>query len=434
MGKKSLAGLTLLGACFAGAVPAQELTLHEGCVVNILNRTVAVGPDGRFTLQNVPSFMGRIRARATCSQDGETVSGQTDYFVVVENDTVEVGGFRVIVEDPVPTSLTIQPQSPILVIGTDTTVPLSVTANFKDGSAKDITAVASGTNYQPANPAIVTVNDEGVLQGHAVGSTLLTVRNNGVIAVATANVVGVEDSDLDGIPDDVELFNDLDPDDPSDAYEDHDRDGLTALDEFLAGTDIREADTDGDGLQDGEELKAGEDGYITNPLLADTDNDGLPDFAEVFAGTDPTDPTDFNIAALLADLTLTPANPVIVYNSVFTEASLQMEVTGLLTTGSEVDLTSTDRGTTYQSSDLTVFSFGGRDGELFAGQEGSATLTVANSGIEKQATVVVRQFDPTALSFVDIPGYANNVDVEGDYAYVAAGSRGLQVVSVADPA
>ena len=39
---------------------------------------------------------------------------------------------------------------------------------------------------------------------------------------------------------------------------------------------------------------------------------------------------------------------------------------------------------------------------------------------------------PTALSYVRIPGFANNVDVNGNYAYVAAGSAGLQVVDVSD--
>ncbi|MEJ7712733.1 MAG: hypothetical protein WKF84_23510 [Pyrinomonadaceae bacterium] len=46
--------------------------------------------------------------------------------------------------------------------------------------------------------------------------------------------------------------------------------------------------------------------------------------------------------------------------------------------------------------------------------------------------MAVTSFTPRALSFVSIPGYANNVDVSGDYAYVAAGSSGLQVVSVID--
>ena len=42
-------------------------------------------------------------------------------------------------------------------------------------------------------------------------------------------------------------------------------------------------------------------------------------------------------------------------------------------------------------------------------------------------------FTPTALSSLAIPGYANNVDVSGNFAFVAAGAAGLQVVNVANP-
>ena len=49
------------------------------------------------------------------------------------------------------------------------------------------------------------------------------------------------------------------------------------------GTSPLEADTDGDGLDDGQELAIG-----TDPLSADTDGDGIGDWAEVAAGTDPT--------------------------------------------------------------------------------------------------------------------------------------------------
>ena len=42
--------------------------LDESCVVNILNRTVQVGKNGGWSVPNLPSNMGRIRARATCIQ------------------------------------------------------------------------------------------------------------------------------------------------------------------------------------------------------------------------------------------------------------------------------------------------------------------------------------------------------------------------------
>jgi hypothetical protein len=56
--------------------------------------------------------------------------------------------------------------------------------------------------------------------------------------------------DNDGIPDSYELANGLDPVNALDALLDFDSDGLSNYDEFRLGTDIRNADTDGDGLAD----------------------------------------------------------------------------------------------------------------------------------------------------------------------------------------
>lgn len=58
---------------------------------------------------------------------------------------------------------------------------------------------------------------------------------------------------------------------------DPDLDGLTNGEERELGTDGQVADTDGDGLNDGDEFKK----YKTDPLKADTDGDGLSDYAEV---------------------------------------------------------------------------------------------------------------------------------------------------------
>jgi outer membrane protein OmpA-like peptidoglycan-associated protein len=66
---------------------------------------------------------------------------------------------------------------------------------------------------------------------------------------------------------------------------DNDNDGLTNKEEKELGTDPNNPDTDGDGLNDGEEIRT----YKTNPLVADTDGDGLKDGAEV--KTHKTDPT-----------------------------------------------------------------------------------------------------------------------------------------------
>jgi hypothetical protein len=82
------------------------------------------------------------------------------------------------------------------------------------------------------------------------------------------------DTDRDGLPDEWELlyFGNLD----QNADGDPDGDGLTNLQEYLAGADPTKTDTDGDGISDAEELRLGLD-----PLKADQDNDGLSDGWEI---------------------------------------------------------------------------------------------------------------------------------------------------------
>jgi hypothetical protein len=64
---------------------------------------------------------------------------------------------------------------------------------------------------------------------------------------------------------------------------DDDGDGLTNAREAEVGTDPALADTDEDGLTDGEEVLT----YGTDPLRSDTDGDGVLDGDEVAQGTDP---------------------------------------------------------------------------------------------------------------------------------------------------
>jgi len=62
------------------------------------------------------------------------------------------------------------------------------------------------------------------------------------------------DKDGDDIPDNWEKENNLNPNDPTDANEDPDGDGLTNLKEYQEGTDPHNPDTDGDGIKDGWDL------------------------------------------------------------------------------------------------------------------------------------------------------------------------------------
>ena len=65
--------------------------------------------------------------------------------------------------------------------------------------------------------------------------------------------------------------------------QDEDHDGLSLQTEILLGTNPQMADSDGDGLTDGEEFLY----YGTNPLLLDSDQDGFNDGDEIKNGFSP---------------------------------------------------------------------------------------------------------------------------------------------------
>lgn len=100
-----------------------------------------------------------------------------------------------------------------------------------------------------------------------------------------------KDSDSDGVPDYVETREGTDPTDPTD-FKDTDGDGIPDFIEVLDGTDPTKADTDGDGVPDGQEKTDGTDPNDPTAFI-DTDGDGVPDYVETQDGTDPNNPRSF---------------------------------------------------------------------------------------------------------------------------------------------
>ena len=143
-------------------------------------------------------------------------------------------------------------------------------------------------------------------EGNA-GLELTWCRPNGTVGVipetSLFHAIAPIDGDMDEIPDWWEREYDLNPSDPADAGLDSDSDGLTNLEEFLAGSNPQKIDTDLDGMSDNWEVSYGfcpfindaiedpdSDGLVnveeyrhgTNPLVADTDGDGCSDKTEIF--------------------------------------------------------------------------------------------------------------------------------------------------------
>ena len=409
-------------------LPGAHAQLNENCTVSILNRTAQVQHDGTWIINNVPAGFGLVRARATCVQNGVTQFGQSDLFQINAN---QVTGFNANIilgsTTPIPTSMAVT-ATPASLTTKGQTSQLTVIATYPNGTTANVTAASTGTQYKISNPAIATVSAGGLVTAVSSGTAVIQAINEGTQGIFTFNIV-LGGAVHGGIPDSWTISFGLDPNDPALPFEDPDHDGLTNLQEFQQGTDPKNPDTDGDGLTDGQESLA----YHTSPVLADTDGDGIPDGLEVQAGTDPLNKASFNLAKALSSLEVKPSAFVLTVNSLVGVASQQLSVIGHLADGkTTIDLTSTQKGTNYASSNLTICNFGAPDGNVFAGSSGSCTITVTNNGFTGISTGIVSGFTPTPLSFVSIPGYANNVDVSGNYAYVAAGSTGLQVVDVTD--
>lgn len=417
--------LGILIALAAGAAGAQQLT--NACVVSVENRSAPVQDDGSWVLPGVPAAGVPVRARATCVEDGVTRSGQSGWFTLGPNQIFRVPEVQFAAVAPIPLKLFLSsPVNQLTTLGESH--QLTATALYSDGTQGDLTTATSGTAYTTSNPAILEVDAAGVVTARSSGVALIIATNEGAVAILRLEVAASGDSDGDGLPDDWEMANGLDPNDPVDAIEDADGDGLSTADEYTRGTEPMNPDTDGDGLLDGDEVNA----FATNPVLRDTDGDQVSDGLELQAGSNPLDPLSVRLNGILSRVRVNPSSVTILFNTVLGEATRQVKVLATLVDGTDIDITSSRYGTTYTSSSLTIVNFGTTDGLLFAGAAGSATVTARNAGFSGTTFVVVQAFAPRALATLGLPGTLGGLDLTRSYAYVTSTS-GLLVVDVSSP-
>ena len=267
--------------CFLASLSAQTVELDETCTVTILNRSEQVQEGGWFGIANVPVERGLFRVRVYCTQNGETVYGQSDFFEPsTAPSRIAIGEITLGELDPLPVSIAATGPVSFLSVEGETT-QLTATATLPDSSTRDVTTRSEGTLWTSSNNRVATVSDDGLVTAVSQGRVILQALNEGVQGAYEIQVLIPNDSDDDGLPDEYEIGNGLDPNNPDDAGQDADSDGLSNLEEFERGTNPRSADSDGDGLIDSEEESLGSD-----PLLADSDGDRLTDGEELALGTD----------------------------------------------------------------------------------------------------------------------------------------------------
>ena len=266
------------------ARPAAALAqLGADCTASIQNRTIQVSADSTFIIPNVPVDDGLYRVRVVCTRpDGTVVAGQSPFIALSPpRDAISIDNIQFGVIDPIPVAVAVTAPANALHTPGET-LQLIVTATMPDNTTRELTTRALGTTYSTSNPRIATVSQDGLVRAVARGRVVVSARNEGAIGAITLDIDLVADADGDGMSDDYERLFGLDPNNPLDAADDPDNDGLTNLQESRLGTNPHLADTDGDGLPDGLEVRIG-----SNPLVADTDGDGLLDGAEVSLGTSP---------------------------------------------------------------------------------------------------------------------------------------------------
>jgi len=160
--------------------------------------------------------------------------------------------------------------------------------NLMEYNARDRNGdgIIDGRSTDPLNS---DTDGDGLLDGIEVMGWEILVINNGVIKTWVTSDPGLFDTDADGLSDYDEFAN-VCAGGSNASNPDTDGDGELDQIEALSGyswegvayfTSPCMFDTDNDGLEDGEEVIAGKDNFLTHANNSDTDNDSLVDGNEV---------------------------------------------------------------------------------------------------------------------------------------------------------
>lgn len=265
--------------------------------------------------------------------------------------------------------------------GTETTVPLADDGEHGDNAAGDglyagFYTLVNQANEMPPPPVESvpepTPEDEGAYRVHLLASHAGFKRE----ALGSFAVLEGADADDDGLPDAFEEEHDV-----SDPLGDPDLDQLTNADEYSAGTDPNDSDTDGGGENDGSEASL----HGLDPLDPSDDEIEAPDFVH-------TTPLS-NSVRLSYDVKGEYAQ-MSAYRATSPDGPWQLHITELSSTGVETDTNNVTNGTTYYYQLLAV------DGDNhWSALIKSEGVTPSSDPVPPEATVII---DDNAPSTVDL--------------------------------
>ncbi|HEY5913247.1 MAG TPA: LamG-like jellyroll fold domain-containing protein [Verrucomicrobiae bacterium] len=150
----------------------------------------------------------------------------------------------------------------------------------------DFTELIIGASYPGFAAQFLGLVDDFAVYGSGLTTNQIEALAYGLSPLDVDQATG--DADGDGMPDWWETFYGFNKNNPADAAQDTDSDGLTNFQEYQRKTNPLNPDTDGDGLRDGVETGTGiwtsATDTGTDPLNPDVDGDGLLDGAETRTG------------------------------------------------------------------------------------------------------------------------------------------------------
>ena len=184
--------------------------LDDECIASVLNRQIPVNANGTFALGNVPIPAGAFRVRIVCDRAEGIDKAQSPFVSGIPNGETPLGEITFGIDDPIPTSIVITSPAEILT-PTANGAQLVTTGTLADGTEIDLTPADTGTFYLASNPAIATVSPDGFVNAVSSGNVLITATHEGVIATIRLAVNLTEDADNDGLPDDFEETNAINP-------------------------------------------------------------------------------------------------------------------------------------------------------------------------------------------------------------------------------
>jgi 6-phosphogluconolactonase (cycloisomerase 2 family) len=257
------------------------------------------------------------------------------------------------------TSLEITPVNPS--IANSTSLQLSATGTFSDGSTQNLTASVSWTS---SSNAIATVSSSGVLTGSGVGSATITATQAGVSGATTVTVTPAVLTAITITPPNSSIANGTSKQlIATGAFSDGTTQNLTEFVTWVSSAPSLVAVSN----------TAGSQGLVMGSAV------GSATITATQAGVSGATTVTVTPAVLTA-IVVTPANP-----SIANGTTKQLKATGAFSDGSTQDLTTQVSWTSSSGTMATVSSSG-----LVTGTGvGSATITATQAGVSGTTTVTV---------------------------------------------